>query len=227
MRRTGQAAEPCQRCNRFLCQWNAYALAAGAAGVGLIALSEPAAAEIVYTPVHKTIENGESYRLDFIPGGVTNLTIRNIPTSNCTFDTCFALQSLGAVLSGSNRVVHNIYGAVAMKQGMKIGPADDFENKTQRMVWTYGNAAIGSWIDVKDRFLGVEFKIKGEVHYGWARLNVQLNPPEQITASLTGYAYETVPNQAIMAGETKEPDATHLGLLDGSAGLGKLALGRK
>jgi hypothetical protein len=43
---------------------------------------------------------------------------------------------------------------------------------------------------------GIKFLINGEVHYGWARLS--------ITKSyylLTGYAYETVANKAIPAGE--------------------------
>ena len=41
----------------------------------------------------------------------------------------------------------------------------------------------------------------------------------KITATLTGYAYETVPNKAIIAGKTKGPDAEQ------RAGLGELAAG--
>jgi len=34
----------------------------------------------------------------------------------------------------------------------------------------------------------------GRTHYGWARLTVRGNPNSKIFATLTGYAYETVPN---------------------------------
>jgi hypothetical protein len=50
----------------------------------------------------------------------------------------------------------------------------------------------------------LKFQVKGETHYGWARLSVQLN--EGFTVTLTGYAYETVPNKPIIAGATKDLD---------------------
>jgi hypothetical protein len=57
------------------------------------------------------------------------------------------------------------------------------------------------------RYLGLKFKIKGKIHYGWARLSVEAsNKPYEITAVLTGYAYETIPGKAIIAGATKGPD---------------------
>jgi hypothetical protein len=66
---------------------------------------------------------------------------------------------------------------------------------------------------VNSRYLGVKFEIKGQTHFGWARLNVQIQLPLTITATLTGYAYETIANKAITAGQTKgpgnlEPDAS-------------------
>jgi hypothetical protein len=69
------------------------------------------------------------------------------------------------------------------------------------------NATIvyGPWANVKDRYLGLEFKIKGKIHYGWARLSVTVSKTT-ITATLTGYAYETIANKPIIAGRTKGPD---------------------
>jgi hypothetical protein len=51
----------------------------------------------------------------------------------------------------------------------------------------------------------LKFLIKGQVHYGWARLTLTVKYP--ISATLTGYAYETVPNKAIVTGKTQGPDA--------------------
>ena len=84
----------------------------------------------------------------------------------------------------------------------------------------------GPWVNVTNRYLGVKFKINGKLHYGWARLNVKVVRGQyEITATLTGYAYETIPNKAIIAGKTKGPDVItvqpgSLGrLAQGSAGL--------
>jgi len=70
--------------------------------------------------------------------------------------------------------------------------------------------------------------ILGQVHYGWARLSVTPTENEraEITAVLTGYAYETIPNKPIVTGKTKGPDVTTLppAKLE-SATLGQLARG--
>jgi len=85
----------------------------------------------------------------------------------------------------------------------------------------------GSWINVKNRYLGVKFKIEGEAHYGWARLSVKVQEPFTITATLTGYAYETIPNKPIIAGMTQGPDLITLQRDPTDGTLGSLALGRK
>ncbi len=71
------------------------------------------------------------------------------------------------------------------------------------------------------RYLGLKFQIKGETHYGWARLNVSVRAQGgvNITATLTGYAYETIANKAIIAGKTKGEDESQ------GATLGALAAG--
>jgi len=54
---------------------------------------------------------------------------------------------------------------------------------------------------VRTRYLGLEFLINGEVHFGWARLTVTCKDL-RVLATLSGYAYETVPNTPIIAGQT-------------------------
>jgi hypothetical protein len=51
----------------------------------------------------------------------------------------------------------------------------------------------------------LKFKIKGKTHYGWARLTVT-DKNTVITATLTGYAYETIPNKPILTGKTRGLD---------------------
>ena len=65
----------------------------------------------------------------------------------------------------------------------------------------------------KNRYLGLQFVIKGQVHYGWARLTVTFSPQKPaagVLPILTGYAYETEPNKPILTGKTKGPDVITL-----------------
>ena len=66
----------------------------------------------------------------------------------------------------------------------------------------------GSWLDAVDRYLGLSFQVKGRTRYAWARLSVQGKGPFVVT--LTGYAYETIPNKAIIAGRKKGTDDTNV-----------------
>jgi hypothetical protein len=233
MKRPVQVAKEMRKLSLpFQRQLNSYAIAAAAAGVSVLSLAESSEAKIVYTPTHHVISDGRSYRLDFAGDGKTDLTLRNKHISNCTTDGCTTWQSLAVNLAGSNQVVYNVFGAVAMKAGMRIGPGDAFAGGPQ--VLAFGKSSFGgSWINVRNRYLGVKFKIKGRYHYGWARLTVTVAPPITITATLTGYAYETIVNKAITAGQTKgsddsAPEETSASLAAPSpepATLGALALG--
>lgn len=72
---------------------------------------------------------------------------------------------------------------------------------------------LGPWAGkgkgARDRYLGLKFVVHGKVHYGWARLSVRLGHDRQledVSGTLTGYAYETVPNKPIIAGKTTGAD---------------------
>ena len=102
-----------------------------------------------------------------------------------------------------------------LKAGFVIGPwaRSRFSHRDPVMArrLTYsGNATYqGLWANsgkgVKDRYLGLRFEIDGRLHYGWARFNVSF-PNHTLKATLTGYAYETIPGKAIVAGKTKGPE---------------------
>jgi hypothetical protein len=222
---------PCQQ------QLNCYAVAAVAAGVSVMALAGQSEGKVVYTLTHRVISDGSSFKLDLNADGTTDLTIQNKHYTHCTTDFCSTWQSLVANMAGGNQVVYNVFGAVAMKPGMRIGPKTVWRGGKQNMavmLGGFGTSGVGgSWVNVKNRYLGVKFKIKGEYHYGWARLSVSVALPITITATLTGYAYETIPNKRITAGQTRGPDNTSIEESNASlttaspepATLGTLALG--
>jgi hypothetical protein len=88
----------------------------------------------------------------------------------------------------------------------------------------------GPWLNVKLAYLGLKFVIKGKAHFGWARVKLSHNMYSPIQATLTGYAYETIPGKGIIAGATKGPDdpeptAFFNAPASEPAALGTLALG--
>ncbi|HEV2424517.1 MAG TPA: hypothetical protein VGZ29_06800 [Terriglobia bacterium] len=66
-------------------------------------------------------------------------------------------------------------------------------------------------MNVDQRYLGFEFKLNGQVHYGWARLSVRNGGGFTIIAVLNGYAYNTAAGQPIFAGQTSADPATQPG----------------
>jgi hypothetical protein len=87
------------------------------------------------------------------------------------------------------------------------------------------NGYSGHWYYVgSNRYLGVKFLIKGETHYGWVRMTV--NAPGSTTGTITGYAYETIANKRVSAGESSgSADDTEAQDSTRGASLGILALG--
>jgi hypothetical protein len=60
---------------------NMYAIAAGAAGVGVLALAQPVEAKIVYTSAHVVIGIREHYSIDLNHDGMSDVVIHHTPNS--------------------------------------------------------------------------------------------------------------------------------------------------
>jgi hypothetical protein len=209
-------------------QLNMYAMGASAAGVSVLALGLSANARIVYTPSHRVLHRGHP--------GLTNLDLNHDGVIDFTFDNLWASSrgsQFGHLSVITARAENGVEGygplfASALRAGVSVGRKGHFLTARNDLM-DIGNesSAIscqGPWKDVKDRYLGMKFVIKGELHFGWARLNVSCNSHNhQTTAVLTGYAYETIPGKSIIAGKTKGTDLVTAP--EGS--LGQLAVGRK
>jgi hypothetical protein len=206
-------------------QLNTYALAASAAGVGVLALAQPAEARIVYTKTYLVIAGAERYNLDLNHDKITDFSVVNFFTTTCP-DSCVQVLYLKPAAGNSEvgSIKSFVHFAAAMKEGSVIGPKAHFLAGSAIMREAFSTQpSVGPWNNVKNRYLGLKFQIKGKTHYGWARLKVTGSGLGTIVATMTGFAYETIPNKAIVAGKTKGTGDR----VDQFATLSGLALGRK
>jgi hypothetical protein len=233
---------------------SAYASAALAAGVSLLAIAKSAEAKIVYTPADVKIPvNGGAVPLDLNHDGIVDFVF-----SNVFYRTGSERQSINTVYVGTGggnarNTGNKFWGQGSMSASQRFASAlhagisvrsnkSHFQKRTKGVmarVWVDyfqpGPAAPciphtggcvsgtgGQWLYTRNRYLGLRFLIDGHAHYGWAR--VVVNRPatgNSIVATLTGYAYETVPDKPIITGATDGPDVITLEPVT----LGRLAQG--
>jgi hypothetical protein len=182
-----------------------YALAAAAAGVGTLALVTPSEAEIVYTPTNVKIplrvyQWGFGYKLDLNGDGIADFELMN-----STF--AHGGNAFVAPVVHGNKVVGFGSYASALVPGVSVGSGGPFAHRahgTFMARWNDSSGYVssrGPWKNSRNRYLGLKFLVNGETHFGWARLSISFN-----IMVLTGYAYETIANKAIVAGQTSGSD---------------------
>ncbi len=201
-------------------QLSMYALAASAAGVGMLALAEPAEAKIVYTSANQKVafceyHTNKCLKLDLNHDKIVDFTI---PFEAFGDDTYLSVRP--ADKQSNNRIWGGIlytnaghsdgsHAASALSAGVTIGSNSTKFRRYHDAMWgsangcgpTSNGCTWGQWKNVQKKYLGLKFYIKGQAHYGWARLNIN-----GYKATLTGYAYETTANKSIVTGKTKGPD---------------------
>jgi hypothetical protein len=178
----------------------AYALVAGAAGGTALAQNSDFGGNVVYTPANIPIADHTFINLDLNHDGSPDFVFVESVYANGYFGS-------ERVTEGSPRP----NGALrrALKQGEVIGrSAGIFSQAELRLAYVNGSCKSGStcgycgggpFLNVTDGYLGVRFQIGGQDHYGWVRLSMSA-PNGNITGTITGYAYDTVANEALRAG---------------------------
>jgi hypothetical protein len=190
----------------------AYAAAASAAGVSLLALAYPAEGKIVYTTANVEISPRTMVNLDLNHDGINDFKLSNVVATGTTHQSFFSGKL--EVLPGNPKNIAWGTGkyASALGPSVSIGPKGKFRQGGTLMVKSFDACsasgfscvykASGPWQNATRRYLGLKFVISGKVHYGWARLDVTTTH-SGCYALLTGYAYETIANKPILTGATK------------------------
>ncbi len=174
----------------------------------------PAMAEVVYTQTNISIPVGSNYNLDIAHDGVTNFTFTSkFLQAYCQggdqyiWSLTVTPASGNAVVSGGGQM--SSYAA-ALQAGVTVNSTEAFYSSTAMMAELYWGCRIGmlgEWLNLPDRYLGVQFQGSDHaIHYGWVKLStvayVDENGHLQTSTIVSGFAYETIPGQAIAAGQT-------------------------
>jgi len=221
-------------------QLASYTLAASAAGVGITAMPLSAEARVVYTHVHHVIHQNGSFGIDLNHDGVSELILSNshfqrgvasvnLILATPSFGESVAVETIGsfpssfrldAALKRGTRV--GTHEPFAEARGLLVGQCSHGTSVSSPPCYGFAYNRVGVWGNVKNRYLGLNFTLHGKLHYGWVRLSVEVSrSPVKASATVTGYAYETIPNKAIITGKTKRVDV----VTSQPASLGHLAAG--
>ena len=177
--------------------------------------------EIVYTNIPDYSGNPDPfYIIDFNNDGINDFAVFNSYTS---YYNSFYNALYGYVF-GSNKLLGNVNSFIYSNPVYSIGPYNvgfiypfaldsgaiisggqntwlnqyyDFDIGINFL--NYDNCYFGEWCDVQDKFIGVQFKIGANTHYGWARLDVGTSG---LSWTIKDYAYNMTPNAPILAGQT-------------------------
>lgn len=202
----------------------AYIAAAGAAGVGVLAMAQPTEAKVVYTPANRSITSDS--RLDLNNDGIPDYAFHS------NFNLCGTCGYFDALAIKFNKFMSD---GLPLDAGVSVGSDGKFRARADNMIqWCTcsGNPSTdGPWLGIQNEYMGFEFNIQGAAHFGWARFSVT----DKGAITLTGYAYETVSLKPIVTGDTtgSDEDAGSVDRQEPAAaspesqpyGLGKLALG--
>ncbi|MBK8845919.1 MAG: T9SS type A sorting domain-containing protein [Bacteroidetes bacterium] len=175
--------------------------------------SASANAQIIYTDVNPDstitcLGNSctKTYNVDLNNDGVNDYSISSIRSGNIC-------QHGGMVYRSQVKVAAFNANAVVAVTNTTYPRAMNFNNvissglslSTSGFVFSkyWGNCGTGSlnlWPNSVDRYLGLKLIVGANTYYGWARMQVVFG--YQPTFIIKDYAYNTIPNQPILAGET-------------------------
>ena len=222
-----------------------YAAMATAAGVGALAGPPAAEAKVVYTDTWISIvPKGGPYPLDLNNDGVADFMLSVRSTTN-SYGT-YRRGTMNLIPQNTSNGAIGSASASALPAGVPVGSQAKFGQKQQLIGrenydisnesgTNYRYRSFGKWTQTTRQYLGVRFVIQGQIHYGWARMNVT-STPRGVFGAISGFAYESDAGVSILTGQTGgEAPAKRKARLRGSidprnprpGGLGALAAGTK
>ena len=216
----------------------AYALVASAAGVSATAAAQtPNRNTIDYTPANipygATLGSHGSYimNIDVNHDGITDVVI-----DAEAYGSYSHARDAGYywALARWTAPIGNGGMRLPLVSGMEIGPMRTFASsglfaKTISS-YRYGrrherNGCEGPFKN-RTAYQGIRFMVGNETHYGWVQLSVNCGPDyDAVQGTITGYAYNMLPDARIAAGQTESGAPAKEEKLTIPGTLGALSLG--
>jgi len=110
---------------------------------------------------------------------------------------------------------NNAGGAIALTLNTIIGPASTTWQQMNyldvALLNSFSSPPSGPWFNAIDKYLGLRFVAGANTYYGWARFTMINNTVNYI---FKDYAYNSIPNQPILAGQGCAPSASPSFYLD-------------
>jgi hypothetical protein len=215
---------------------NAYARAAGAAGVAVLACSVPAEAAPVCKTLNAELTRTSTFPLYLIDPAVPPFNIAQ--GTNATFRSG-TLTGIGTIFwwnrgfftpntAGANVLLESNQLPADLVAGVEIGPGGNFgKGASYGLLFTYGKGQLsftgggtklkhaGNLNLTQNNYIGLKFTASGAAHYGWARLAISFqdggSDVKHAVTNILGYGYDSTPNTAIAAGScsgSEQSDAT-------------------
>ena len=138
--------------------------------MGLFALASTATAEVVYTPVNATISGKGSIKLDVNHDGITDFVLHSVSQLTvCGNRGGFTGSTKLMPKNGGGVVVSHLNFADVEASGVPVEGNSTFYGRktivTQFFICSGGSQTVSG-------YLGLEFQINGQVHYGWAQVHI-------------------------------------------------------
>jgi len=220
-------------------QLRSYAVAASAAGVALLACAAPVNARIVCGKPGLLLQGNETFPVDPAKQQYAPFNLAQTWTyrQSCGRSSCWTYLWNRAFFTpntaGASEMLASNSFPAALSSGAEIGPRGRFgKGKSYGVLFSYGNIGGGTAKHHNGNFgfgtnsyVGYKFSIAGKDHFGWARLEAELNQ-KKTTTKLPTFGYETVPGKALRAGACDDFSQSQLAPQDSREAADQDALGK-
>jgi hypothetical protein len=177
-----------------------YSLAAAA-----VLAVQPALGAVVYTDIQDvTLSSNGSFLIDLNNDGINDFTLLFASNSFAKGALLTPLITNEVMGSGSS-----YFYPFALNANAVINANQSWKNAGSygsyygilavKYISSSGSYFYGNWVGATDKFAGLRFKIGGNWHYGWVRLDI---PSTVGSVTIKDFAYENVANAAILASAT-------------------------
>jgi hypothetical protein len=169
--------------------------------------SASANAQIVYTDVNPdfTVAGSNSYYLDLNYDGTSDymiLRVNGVCGFNCSSNWISDSVLNGNAAAGSTDPLAMNFGNTISSGIGWSGSGILYRLNTLNSV-PPTNTTSGNWSPGNEHYLGLKLIVGSSTYYGWVRMQTASSPLfGNVSCTIKDYAYNSIPNQPILAGQT-------------------------